>query len=97
MVCVYQGHTARGGSPEWLPLGALGWSWAHRLASFLWERCRQRWLEAPMGEKPELCLAPAEWQSALGVECAQLEDGGASCLKYNIKSAPLISTLRKGH
>lgn len=32
-----------------------------------------------------------------GGVCAQLENCRASHLKYNIKSVPLISRLRKGH
>lgn len=75
------------------------------MALFLYEYYKERWLEAALVE-----MSPVSWRSqsyarllqnggtALGGGvCAQLENCGASCLKYNIKLAPLISTLRKGH
>ena len=49
-------------------------------------------------EKPKPRPASTERQASWGGGvCAQWENCGVSCLKYNIKLAPLISTLRKGH
>lgn len=105
MACVFQGHPVRDGSAKWLLLGPLDEFWAHILASFLYEWYRQKLLEAILVE-----MSPVSWRSQSYAQllqsgrtvlgrgvCAQLENCAASCLKYNIKSVPLISALRKGH
>lgn len=51
----------------------------------------------PRRSQSEAQLLQSSRTAPGGGACAQLENCGASCLKYNIKSAPLISTLRKGH
>lgn len=84
-------------SVPWAAVGPL------ILASFLYEWYNRGCWKLPWwkqglrpGDKamPSFCrVAEQRWQG----RCAQLENCRASCLKYNIKSVPLISTLRKGH
>lgn len=52
------------------------------------------WL-ACFPEEPALATSAEQPRALGGGGGAQLENCGVSCLKYNIKSAPLISTLRK--
>lgn len=81
-----------------LELGSIAWSQSHLNGAHRgsWKLLRWRSEPCPGEAKATSSFYRTAGQLGRGV-CAQWENCGASCLKYNIKLAPLISTLRKGH